>query len=227
MFLVKPDTIVAWHRRLVANLWHLPASPGVAMHRGRNPTDHRPSRSRETGLGLPPHPRRTRPTRHHHRRVNRMEDPQERWLVATHGSCSSILIRSPSALVVPGFRAVIDVGLTGPSSGPTRPRSRADPRPVSPPVLGPQLGAELTDQPHRLRLLLIAVPTIGRLPRTPLCGHDSILVSKAWSLRGSQGGSKQTTKKLRFDTRTWSPMFAPKHAADPRTGNGPGIARKS
>ena len=56
-------------------------------------------------------------------------------------------------------------------------------------MLGPQLDAKLTDQPHRLSLLLIAVPTRRRLPRTSACRHDSILVSKVKSLQLSLGDS--------------------------------------
>ena len=77
IFLVKPDTILALASTPRREPLDLPASARPAIHRGRNPTDHHPPRSRESDLGIPPHPRRTRPTRHHHRRVDGVGDPQE------------------------------------------------------------------------------------------------------------------------------------------------------
>ncbi len=62
----------------------LPAPARPTIHRGRNPTHDHPPRSRESDVGIPPHPRRTRPARHHHRRVDRVGDPQD----GGHRPCS-------------------------------------------------------------------------------------------------------------------------------------------
>ena len=75
MFLVKPDTILRWHRRLVANHWtypHRPGRPSTAVEIRRTII----GLARESDVGLPAHPRRTRPARHHHRRIDRMGSPQ-------------------------------------------------------------------------------------------------------------------------------------------------------
>ena len=56
-------------------------------------------------------------------------------------------------------------------------------------MLGAQLPAQLTHQPHRLSLLLLGVPTRGRLPWCRVLRHGSILVSKIRSLQRTQGGS--------------------------------------
>ena len=53
-----------------------------------------------------------------------------------------------------------------------------------------RLDTQLGHHPHRGHLLLRAIPTTGWLPRRLSFGrHDSILVSKVRSLRGSQGDS--------------------------------------
>src|SRR5215216_6654190 len=59
-FLVKPETLLRWHRRLVAGAWTYPRGPG------RPPLDEdvqadRASGQGESALGLPAHPRRAAP----------------------------------------------------------------------------------------------------------------------------------------------------------------------
>ena len=56
-FLVKPDTILVWHRRLVANHWTYPhrlGRPSTAAEIRQ--LDYSPG-TRELDLGLPAHPR--------------------------------------------------------------------------------------------------------------------------------------------------------------------------
>jgi hypothetical protein len=81
--LLVPDTILTWQRRLVANHWtypHRPDRPPTAVE-----TRHdRSPRSREPDLGIPPHPRRIHPTRHHDRRINRLDDLKQ----AGHRPCA-------------------------------------------------------------------------------------------------------------------------------------------
>ena len=55
----------------------LSASARPAIHHRRDPSDDHPPRSGEPDVGIPPHPRRTRPARHHHRRVDGVGDPQD------------------------------------------------------------------------------------------------------------------------------------------------------
>jgi putative transposase len=78
IFMIKPDTILRWHRRLVADHWTYPHQPG-------RPTTIAETRrliirlaGREPNVGLPAHPRRTRPTRHHDRHIDNLGDPQTR-----------------------------------------------------------------------------------------------------------------------------------------------------
>ena len=52
-----------------------------------------------------------------------------------------------------------------------------------------ELLAQLAHRSNRPLLLSLAVPTRGRLPRRHLVWHDSILVSKVWSLQPTQGDS--------------------------------------
>lgn len=56
-------------------------------------------------------------------------------------------------------------------------------------VLGPQLRTQRLDHPDRGRSLLIGVTPRGRLPRTLLLRHESILVPKLWRLHRTQGDS--------------------------------------
>jgi len=64
-------------------------------------------------------------------------------------------------------------------------------------VLAAQLLAQLAHQPHRVGLLTIGIPTRRRTPRGLLLRHDSILVSKVWSLHASQGGSTSARHGVR------------------------------
>ncbi len=69
---------------------------------------------------------------------------------------------------------------------------------------------------RRLGLLLLGVPTRRRPPRLDLLWHDSILVSKVWSLQPTQGGSDSvsTTSFARACLRTLaSPSWAARRRA--------------
>ena len=89
--------------------------------------------------------------------------------------------------------------------------------PLDRPVLGSQLLAELAHQPHRPSLLLRRVPTRRRLPRRPLVSHDSILVSKVWSLQRTQGDSRPAMASGHGLARSGPPVLAdPNRAASAR-----------
>jgi hypothetical protein len=63
-FLVKPETLLRWHRRLVAGVWNLPSWSGTtAIGSGGAAADRPPSQG-EPAVGLPAHPRRAATARH-------------------------------------------------------------------------------------------------------------------------------------------------------------------
>ena len=81
---------------------------------------------------------------------------------------------------------VIDVGVAHPAPDRLRAVAKLGRDSLDRPMRRPQLRSQLTDQTHRLRLLLLRIPTRRRLPRPSLCRHDSILVSKVRSLQLSR-----------------------------------------
>jgi hypothetical protein len=104
-----------------------------------------------------------------------------------------LLLERPDPLRVrrrgPSRSAVVDVGLAHPRAHRLDPVAQLVSDSLHRALRGPQLLAKLANHPHRLGLLLGAVPTRRRLPRCPVLRHDSILVSKVWSLQPTQGGS--------------------------------------
>jgi hypothetical protein len=56
-FFVKPDTLLRWHRRLVAGAWTYPSWSGTTAIGSAGPAADRPSGQGEPTLGLPAHPR--------------------------------------------------------------------------------------------------------------------------------------------------------------------------
>jgi len=78
--IVKPETVLRWHRRRIARHWTQPAS----QTRGRPPIDPQSRQliiriaAENPTCGIPKSPRRTPTTRPHHRRINNLEDPPYR-----------------------------------------------------------------------------------------------------------------------------------------------------
>ena len=89
--------------------------------------------------------------------------------------------------------AVHDITFTNP--GPDRlnsvPELLRDP--LHRPLFGAQLLSQLPDEPHGLVLSPSVYLPRRRLPWCLFFRHDSILVSKTWSLQGTQGDSKTAT----------------------------------
>ena len=101
-WLVTPDTLLRQQRRRIVGHW----TPTTATARpaidgsGALPTRTAP-RSRESDLGLPPHPRRTARARPPYRRVNYLADPQQRRNRPRPHTLQSHLVAVPA---VPGRR---------------------------------------------------------------------------------------------------------------------------
>ena len=107
---------------------------------------------------------------------------------------SGLLLKIPDPLRLhrthPGRIPVVDVGLAHPGPHRFHAIAELESNPVHRPVIGAQLGTQGAHHPHRSGLLLRAVPTTGRLTGRLFLRHDSILVSKVWSLRDFQGDSR-------------------------------------
>ena len=75
--LVRPDTVLRWHRNLLRAVHAARSRPGRrdAARRRFHPRAGAAPGTGESFLGLPPHPRRTARPRHQDRRLDRVGDP--------------------------------------------------------------------------------------------------------------------------------------------------------
>jgi putative transposase len=78
--IASPRTLPRWHAGIVKRRWQYPRPrPGRPPVPPRCPRAGSGDSTRQPGLGLPAHPRRTDRSRLQHRAVERPEDPQRRW----------------------------------------------------------------------------------------------------------------------------------------------------
>ena len=87
--LVRPDTVLRWHRDLLARRHAArsrPEAPGPAAHRPLDPPAGAAPGPGESALGLPAHPRRTARPRHQGRRLHRLGDPPQARASTRHPS---------------------------------------------------------------------------------------------------------------------------------------------
>jgi hypothetical protein len=76
VFAVTPATLLAWPRRLVAQVGlHQPAASRAAVHDGLGPQARDPHGNRQSELGAPARARRTRQARPSDRRLHGVADP--------------------------------------------------------------------------------------------------------------------------------------------------------
>ena len=76
--IVTPATILRWHRLLPVGAAVAPGPVRTPADAPQCPVAGAAAGTRERVIGLPPDPRRTRRTRHHHGAVNGLADPQGR-----------------------------------------------------------------------------------------------------------------------------------------------------
>src|SRR6185312_8993673 len=77
--LVSPRTLLRWHAQLAARRWTYPApTTRPTIHATADPGRRATHGPRESPLGLPKNPRRADRSRPPSRRLNRLDDPQER-----------------------------------------------------------------------------------------------------------------------------------------------------
>ena len=76
-FLVRPETLIRWHRELISRKWthERERSPRPATGRPRGPGAHRPPRQGEPPVGLPADPRGAAEARHPGLRDDDPDDP--------------------------------------------------------------------------------------------------------------------------------------------------------
>ena len=114
--IVKPATVLGWHRRLVARHWTQPPArkPGRPPNRRRTPPARHSDRWREPDLGIPPGSRRALPPRPQHRGVERVDILRRAGIDPARdrtGPSWAEFIRSQASAIIATDFACVDTAL--------------------------------------------------------------------------------------------------------------------